>query len=145
MAAPPGYTPEFPSTLSPTDKLRDFIPSFFQLSDDASRNEEWVGYFCSDATVVMGEDEAQGTERIRQLRSRMWDKVASRKHTVHHFSEAASRDPDEKGERDFVLEGEVEYRLKTGEIKAVPWTAHAKIKEDGNRIRFVRYKVEIHA
>ncbi|KAK8065443.1 hypothetical protein PG997_012190 [Apiospora hydei] len=145
MAAPSGYTPEFPSTFSPTEKLRDFIPSFFQVSDDGSRNEEWVGCFCSDATLVMGGDEAQGTERIRQLRSRMWDKVASRKHSVHHFSEATGREPHEKGERNFMLKGEVEYQLKTGETKTVPWTAHAKVKEDGDRIRFVYYKVEIRA
>lgn len=62
MAAPSGYELEFPSTVPATDKLRDFIPSFFQLSDDAARNEEWVEYFCPDATLIMGEDEAQGTE-----------------------------------------------------------------------------------
>ncbi|KAK7934723.1 hypothetical protein PG985_000218 [Apiospora marii] len=145
MAAPSGYELEFPSTVSSTDKLRDFIPSFFRLSDDAARNEEWIECFCPDATLVMGEDEAQGTEKIRQLRGRMWDKVSSRKHTLYSFSENAKSESDEKGERHFTLTGQVEYGLKTGETKAARWTAHARVKEDADRVRFIYYKVEIHA
>lgn len=62
MARSSGYEPEFLSSFPATDKLRDFIPSFFKLSDSAAKNEEWAECFCPDATVVMGEDEAQGTE-----------------------------------------------------------------------------------
>ncbi|KAK8035471.1 hypothetical protein PG993_010466 [Apiospora rasikravindrae] len=162
MAAPSGYTPEFPSTFPPTDKLRDFIPSFFQLSDDATKNEEWVGYFYPDATVIMGEDEAQGTEseylrressynRAVGIRRRLCPMAIAHELTSPrcqgfvNFEAGSSREPDEEGERNFMLKGEVEYRLKTGETKAARWTAYAKVKEDHDRIRFAYYKVEIQA
>ncbi|KAK8111960.1 uncharacterized protein PG998_008417 [Apiospora kogelbergensis] len=144
MAASSGYSPEFPSSFPATDKLRQFIPSFFQLSDDPSKDAEWVEHFCPDATVVMGDDEACGTDGIRQLRGRMWNKVTSRKHTLYRFSEGARNDADEKGERDFTLSGQVEYELKTAEAKLAQWTAHAKVREDVDRVRFIYYKVQIH-
>lgn len=75
----------------------------------------------------------------------MWDKVASRKHTLYSFSEDSHSKPDGNGERGFTLTGQVEYGLEMGETKAARWTAHAKVKEDADRVRFVYYKVEIHA
>ncbi|KAK7954278.1 hypothetical protein PG988_014972 [Apiospora saccharicola] len=131
MAAPSGYELEF--------------TNFFKLSDDPNRNEEWVECFCPDATVVMGEAEAQGTEKIRQLRDGMWETVASRKHTLYSFSGGMDINPVEKGERLFMLTGQVDYGLKTGETKAARWSAHGKLKEDADRVRFLYYKVKIHA
>lgn len=75
----------------------------------------------------------------------MWDKVASRKHTLYSLSEDTNSKSDQKGERHFMLTGKVEYGLKSGATKRADWTAHAKVKEDAYRVQFIYYKVEIHA
>ncbi|KAK6833848.1 hypothetical protein PG987_008542 [Apiospora arundinis] len=174
MAASSDYTPATLLSLPVTDKLRDFIPKFFQLSDNPARNKEWVDCFDPDATVIMGKDQASGTEsectyrgreppwwilwgieealrltrllfqlpEIRQLRDRMWEKVASRKHTVSRFLEDAHELEEEEGERKFMLFGEVTYGLKTGETKVGSWSANARVKNT-DQVRFLYYEVQI--
>ncbi|KAK8031583.1 hypothetical protein PG990_001317 [Apiospora arundinis] len=142
MAASSDYTPATLLSLPVTDKLRDFIPKFFQLSDNSARNKEWVDCFDPDATVIMGKDQASGTEKIRQLRDRMWEKVASRKHTVSRFLEDAHELEEEEGERKFMLFGEVTYGLKTGETKVGSWSANARVKNT-DQVRFLYYEVQI--
>ncbi|KAK8058210.1 hypothetical protein PG994_008658 [Apiospora phragmitis] len=105
MTASSGYNPECLSSLPVDDKLREFLPTFFRLSDDAARNEEWVECFCPDATVVMGGRSSARNCKHPSAPGQDVDKVASRKHTLNRFSEDTSRGTDEEGEREFWLTG----------------------------------------
>jgi len=52
------YTPEFPDGFDTS--VRDFIASFYRLSDNPAANDQWVRLFDDEATLVMGPNRAQG-------------------------------------------------------------------------------------
>ena len=57
-----GYEPCYPTNTPVDASVKRFITHFFEVSDDADRNDEWVGFFGEDATVMMGSDVAKGRE-----------------------------------------------------------------------------------
>lgn len=74
----------------------------------------------------------------------MWEKVASRDHTPLKVFEgsfpAAAGGADGK---EYMVFGDLVYALKTGETQNVSWTAHAILRKEGERLKFVRYRVWI--
>ncbi|KAI0408774.1 hypothetical protein F4802DRAFT_549069 [Xylaria palmicola] len=44
------------------ERVRAFVSSFYAISDDASRDGEWVGCFAPGASLVMGERRATGVD-----------------------------------------------------------------------------------
>ena len=62
MTSPHSYTPAFPSDHTLYWRVEYFIAKFYAVSDDPSKNEEWVDYFLPDATVIIGDKLAKGTE-----------------------------------------------------------------------------------
>ncbi|KAL2134804.1 hypothetical protein VTI74DRAFT_10788 [Chaetomium olivicolor] len=131
-----GYEPWYPSNIPLNSSVKEFITHFFEVSDDPDRNDEWVGFFRDDATVIIGNDVAKGKEEIRKLRRRMWKEVEARKHRLvkvfpAHFS------PDRSSvvsmhEAEFMLFGAVAYRMKDGKGDAVAgWAGHAQVRRDG--------------
>lgn len=59
-----GYEPAYPAHNAVTDDatVRRFVTDFFRVSDDPGLNDEWVGFFADDATLIMGGDVARGKE-----------------------------------------------------------------------------------
>jgi len=57
-----GYEPLFPNNIPTESSVKHFITHFFEVSDDSDRNDEWVGFFDENATVIMGNDVAKGKE-----------------------------------------------------------------------------------
>ena len=57
-----GYEPSFPNNIPTDSSIKRFIARFFEVSDDPDRNDEWVGFFDENATVIMGNDVAKGKE-----------------------------------------------------------------------------------
>lgn len=57
-----GYEPMYPSNIPLDSSVKRFISHFFEVSDDPDRNDEWIGLFHEDATVMMGNDLAKGRE-----------------------------------------------------------------------------------
>jgi hypothetical protein len=57
-----GYEPWYPANIPVDSSVKRFITHFFEVSDDADRNDEWLGFFQDDATVMMGNDVAKGKE-----------------------------------------------------------------------------------
>lgn len=55
-----GYEPWYPSNIATDSSVKEFVTRFFQVSDDAGRDEEWVELFDEGATVIIGNDEAKG-------------------------------------------------------------------------------------
>lgn len=57
-----GYDPMYPNNIPLDSSVKRFITHFYEVSDDPDRNDEWVGFFHEDATVLMGNDVAKGRE-----------------------------------------------------------------------------------
>ncbi|KAK4157971.1 hypothetical protein C8A00DRAFT_11233 [Chaetomidium leptoderma] len=131
-----GYEPCYPSNIPMDSSVKRFITHFFEVSDDPDRNDEWLGFFRDDATVMMGNDVAKGKEEIRKLRGRMWKEVEARKHRLVKVF-PASFAPDRSAatlmhETEFMLFGAVAYRMRDGKGDAVAgWAGHAELKRDG--------------
>ncbi|KAK4234700.1 hypothetical protein C8A03DRAFT_37516 [Achaetomium macrosporum] len=131
-----GYEPWYPNNIPTDSSVKKFITHFFEVSDDPDRNDEWVGFFQDDATVMMGNDVARGKEEIRRLRRRMWKDVEARKHRlVKVFPGWFSADPTavaSLNETEFMLFGAVAYRMTDGKGDAVvSWAGHAQMRRDG--------------
>lgn len=58
------YEPTFPAgaTTVVDGRLEAFVSNFYAVSDDPTKNEEWVSYFAPDAVLVMGDKMARGAE-----------------------------------------------------------------------------------
>jgi hypothetical protein len=156
------YSPVFPSSTAPEDKIRTFLSEFYRTSDDPTKNDDWVQYFTPDAVLVMGSNTARGTEgmhspttatlaykqthmnvaEIRKLRGSMWEKVVARKHKPHKVFESGFEGAD-SGRGEYMLFGEVAYELKTGEKQSMSWAAHAVFAEVEGQLKFKFYRVYI--
>ncbi|KAM3558660.1 hypothetical protein MY1884_003861 [Beauveria asiatica] len=139
-----GYFPIYPvQDLLPDPEIRTFITNFYHISDKPDSNELWVSYFTDDAQVTMGNDTGRGHQAIRELRSRMWNIIAERKHTVKKVFPA--RFLDEDGECECMLFGHVQLKTRAGEELVVPWAGHATLTKvvDGlkEEWKFSQYRV----
>ncbi|KAI1742208.1 hypothetical protein F4680DRAFT_413226 [Xylaria scruposa] len=133
------YTATYPTNVSVDERLKRFISSFFAISDDPSKNEEWVGSFTPRAYVILGDKKARGEDELRKLREGMWESIKSRKHKVEKVFPAAfeGREIDPEWKYEYMLQGTVDYEMKNGEKIHRQWAGHACIvDEDGLKIGF---------
>lgn len=54
------YNPAYPSNIPVDDGIKEFITTFYTVSDTPGKNQEWVEYFRDDATLVMATQKAIG-------------------------------------------------------------------------------------
>lgn len=163
------YKPAYPANVPVDDGVKDFITTFYGVSDTPGKNDEWVSFFKEDATLVMEKKEATGkagmcfrlvwtiasscanpkqreSTDILKVREGMWEKVEERKHTVFKvFPLSFSGSSD--SEVELMLYGNVVYRLK-GEQSAggaVDWAGYAKlVRGEGEKEwKFAYYRVYI--
>ncbi|KAK0630742.1 hypothetical protein B0T17DRAFT_229977 [Bombardia bombarda] len=133
-----GYEPAYPSKHSMDPSIQEFVSEFFKISDSPAKTDDWVDCFRDGATLVMGNETAEGKQEIRKLRHGMWDKVEARKHSVAKVFPAAGGfnddgvevegDDNDDDVAEFMMFGSVAYRLKTGEEASVDWAAHAQLR-----------------
>ncbi|KAI0476791.1 hypothetical protein F4859DRAFT_480219, partial [Xylaria cf. heliscus] len=134
------YAATYPAAIAVEERLKRFISSFYAISDDPSKNEEWVRYFTPLAHVIIGDKRARGEDEIRKLRKGMWENVKSRKHKLDKvfpatFERKKELDLDWKVE--YMLRGTVDYELKNGERIHAQWAGHASVvDEDGLKLGF---------
>lgn len=57
-----GYEPFYPTNVPIPSSVKQFISSFFEISDDPDATDAWVRSFQDGATVVMGNETARGTK-----------------------------------------------------------------------------------
>ncbi|OTB08343.1 hypothetical protein M426DRAFT_316967 [Hypoxylon sp. CI-4A] len=144
------YVPEFPSNYPAGNKIKDFVAKFYAISDDPSKNEEWVDYFLPDATVIMGEKSATGTEDIRRFRQGMWEVVATRNHAVTKafpgaFGGGIAGDNNDQADRiEYMLVGTLNLLLKTHERQDISWAGHAVLREVDGKLKYEYYRVYMH-
>ncbi|KAI0391499.1 hypothetical protein F5Y17DRAFT_403865 [Xylariaceae sp. FL0594] len=134
------------------EEVKRFIEDFYAVSDDASRDGEWVACFAEDATLWMCAKGAKGLDEIRELRKGMWETVKRRKHKVDKifFPAAFSRpannarddmtsgceeEEDEEEERvEYMLNGSVDLEMGESEggggggKRTVRWAARAVVR-----------------
>ena len=108
--------------LDSNKQLRSFVEGFYKQSDTKPpvEGDEYVNYFTSDATLIMGANHARGSEEIRQLRQNIWTSVAKRHHVVHNV--AAVNDTD------ILLNGDVDYVLNDGSSSTKSWAAYIEFE-----------------
>ena len=65
------YLPQLPLAHDETDgrldtfmnrSIKRFLIKFYEVSDDATQNDTWLGFFDDDATVTMGMQTAKGSD-----------------------------------------------------------------------------------
>ncbi|KAI4601854.1 hypothetical protein KJ359_010719 [Pestalotiopsis sp. 9143b] len=135
--APADYRIAYPSNVA--YEVQDFVTNFYNISDDPTKNEEWVSHFLIDAVLVMGPDTAYGPEEIRKLREKMWEKVAARKHEPIKVLESSFGEQ----ETEYAIFGDLTYELKTGEKQSVTWAANMILKKVDGKLKFSYYRVYI--
>lgn len=84
---------------------------------------------------------------IRELRGRMWNVVAERKHVVkkvfpHHFQDPNSTNPLEY---ELMLYGDVHLITKEAQSLVIPWAGHAVLRKENEgekeEWKFAHYQV----
>ncbi|KFY13630.1 hypothetical protein V492_03131 [Pseudogymnoascus sp. VKM F-4246] len=118
--------------------MDEWFKYFYATSDDGSAHQKYTTFFTQDATLIMGEQRAVGQADILQLRTGMWSKVSSRKHTYTYYSSVERPDT-------YLLEGDVVYGLKTGAEATMKWVAKAEFEGQGSDRRLAFYQVFLNA
>lgn len=79
----------------------------------------------------------------------MWEQVVARRHRPQKVFESAfsggSSTPatGQEGRPEYMLFGEVDYELRTGEKQTAGWAGHAILTEVDGRLKFSYYRVWI--
>ncbi|KAI0844969.1 hypothetical protein F5Y00DRAFT_247567 [Daldinia vernicosa] len=153
MAASDDYTPLFPIDRPVDGKVKNFISQFYAISDDRSRDEDWVNSFLPDATVIIGDKMAVGTEDIRQMRKGMWEGVQTRKHkplavypATFYPETAYGEGEKEKPAARYMIEGTLISTGEKLETLEITWAARAILKEERERgeLKYKLYQVYLH-
>ncbi|KFY96636.1 hypothetical protein V500_02370 [Pseudogymnoascus sp. VKM F-4518 (FW-2643)] len=118
--------------------MQEWFKAFYATSDDGSAHQKYTTFFTHDATLIMGDQRAVGQADILQLRTGMWSKISSRKHTYTYYS--STERPDT-----YLLEGQVVYGLKTGTEATMKWVAKAEFEGQGSDRRLAFYQVFLNA
>lgn len=53
---------KYPTDVTVDERVRRFVERFYELSDDGTRDGEWVGCFAGDALLVMGNRRGKGVD-----------------------------------------------------------------------------------
>ncbi|KAI1106317.1 hypothetical protein F4804DRAFT_301539 [Jackrogersella minutella] len=142
------YVPIFPSDHAIDEKVKDFIARFYAVSDDPTKNEEWVDCFLPDAVIILGDNSAKGAEDIRRLRQGMWEQTEARRHKPEKVFPASFGGNDGAGGEGTVIEytllGSLDLTTKIGEQRAVSWAGHAILREVQGKLKYQFYQVYLH-
>ncbi|CEJ91498.1 hypothetical protein VHEMI07205 [[Torrubiella] hemipterigena] len=142
-----GYFPVYPQHDNlPDPEIRTFITNFYQTSDKKESDELWVSFFHSDADVTIGNDHGKSEQGIRELRARMWNVVADRKHIVYKVFPHRFQESSDEGstEHELMLFGDVHVVTKDEQKLTLPWAAHAVLRKGSqptDEWKFQKYRV----
>lgn len=54
------YNPTYPTNVPVDAGIKEFISTFYAVSDTPGKNLEWLDFYRDDATLVMAKAEATG-------------------------------------------------------------------------------------
>ncbi|APA10212.1 predicted protein [Sclerotinia sclerotiorum 1980 UF-70] len=133
------YKSVYPDGIQVQEGIKEFWEGFYGVSDLEGEEEEghlvYADQFTEDAVLVMGVKRVRGREEILAFRKSMWEKVASRLHTVHKIF-SFGQDSTE-----VMLFGNVAYGLKDGRKADVEWAGRAKLVQEGGKWKLGFYQV----
>ncbi|KAI1089644.1 hypothetical protein F5B19DRAFT_466224 [Rostrohypoxylon terebratum] len=143
MASSNDYVPLLPPGRAVGARIKEFISRFYAVSDDPSRNEEWVDFFLPDAVVIIGDKSAKATDEIRRLRQSMWERVKSRRHRPGKVFPASFSGTDECDETaiEYMIQGSADFVTNDDEQQAVSWAGHAILNEVQGILKYRFYHV----
>ncbi|KAI1313643.1 hypothetical protein F5Y03DRAFT_337277 [Xylaria venustula] len=131
-------------------RVKRFIATFYAVSDDPSKNDEWVDYFAPDASLVIADKRARGVTEIRALREGMWETTKSRRHKLEKVFPAVFEPPgnDERkqseGLFEYMLYGSVDFETKSGDVVTGQWAGRAVLRDGEGGPKYTFYQVYIH-
>ncbi|KAK4456291.1 hypothetical protein QBC34DRAFT_432572 [Podospora aff. communis PSN243] len=139
------YEAIYPSQIPTHPSVQQFITYFFKVSDTPGLNDEWVDFFCDDATLVMGSNSSTGRAEIEKLRLGMWESVAGRRHTLGKVFVVTGGFEAVDGVVEFMMEGKVDYQPRDAGAApySVDFAGHARLQREGpaESWRFAYYRV----
>ncbi|KAI1154217.1 hypothetical protein F4825DRAFT_412429 [Nemania diffusa] len=140
------YTATYPTSTTVDERVKEFISAFYAISDDPSRDNEWVDCFTPDAFIALGDRQAKGTEEIREFRKGMGERVKSQTHKVEKVFPAAfeSSEPEPKWRFEYMLHGSVDIELKSAGKATGQWAARAILVDHEGRLKYKFYQVYLH-
>ncbi|KAI5465557.1 hypothetical protein BGZ63DRAFT_400012 [Mariannaea sp. PMI_226] len=136
---PDRYKPRYAGSLDQVDaSMQSFLTGFYCLSDDITKNEQWVNSFTDKAHVDIGGDSGVGTEGIRELRGRMWAVVQERRHTVLKVFLGQFENP---AEPECMIQGKLKVSTKDGRLLEASWSGHAVLRRVDGEWKLAQYRV----
>ncbi|ROV89526.1 hypothetical protein VSDG_08554 [Cytospora chrysosperma] len=147
------YNPAYPTNVHGDAGIKEFITTFYGVSDTPGKNQEWLDFYLDDATLVMAKAEATGKKAVREadppapplldilkIREGMWEKVEARKHTVYKAFPVSFSEKEHEAE--VMMYGDVVYKLKgSDDEEKVDWAGYAKLVRTGKEWKFAYYRV----
>lgn len=55
------YNPTYPANVTVDAGIKEFITTFYGVSDTPGKNAEWLDFFRDDATIMMEKKKATGS------------------------------------------------------------------------------------
>ena len=110
------YKAEVPPGVDMTEIVQ-FYEKFYSISDTRGANEDYVSFFTSDGTLIMGPKGASGAKDMLAMRKGMWTGVEKRKHQLKKLYPFGNP-PD--GVSELMLHGEVSLSSRMGRL--ITWT-----------------------
>jgi len=127
----------FPSTPQVSDEVKNIINEFYALADVKDPNNGKTmaeEIFTQNAVIHMPHITFSGKEEITQCRSKAWDTVKFRKHTIHRVYAA-----DMQG-KDILACGTVESHPTEGQPTIQEFASRAVFEEAKGRMMIKSYQ-----
>lgn len=144
------YDAIYPTNVLADLSIKRFVSDFFKVSDNPELTDLWLSFFHEDATLVMGNNKAEGKQgttllpsitgvsltgwipAIRELRIGMWKDVSARQHKLEKVFPASFGGGNTT---EFMIYGSVKYRPRVAgstvdseaQEVTVDWAARAEL------------------
>jgi hypothetical protein len=131
--------------------VAEFIKNFYAISDKRETTpEEYADslFYDQNTTFQIGPMQvAKDRESVQQWRSKAYDVVQSRKHSIHAVYSKAGKHVIDPSSPECMLRGRVDYTLKDGKNSGADWGGHmvfipSSLKE-GEQPKMHQYSVWI--
>ena len=133
------YTGDLPDDLATDPRLKSFYEAFYNVADNSHAHEAYAdAFFTKDATFILGSKEAQGRDKICDLRRSMWNgPIKSRQHTLLKIFPFGNRS------NEIMMYGTCVYKLWNGRAVPVNWAARAFLEDEGSNLKMSYYQVYV--
>ncbi|KAK6454895.1 uncharacterized protein RJT20DRAFT_53214 [Scheffersomyces xylosifermentans] len=125
-------TTTYSADIAKNAELHRFITDFYKVSDvkPPAENDPYLDYFVESATVIMASNKFEGSNAIAGMRHGMWTYVTKRHHVALNVATVVE-------DKDYLINGYVDYTLTNGKELRSEWAAFARFSsEDKSKMEF---------